>query len=125
MRIQRVRPEEVPEARRGGGRGRTNPAWRALEMFLASGYEAAEIVGLPEGRVQAVYDRLKNAEARQGKVAVRRSGDRIFLLRLKGGSGDEIAACAAGGHAEARRESAERVDGDVPAGGRDVRALRP
>ena len=116
MRIQRVRPEEVPEARRGGGRGRTNPAWRALEMFLASGYEAAEIVGLPEGRVQAVYDRLKNAEARQGKVAVRRSGYRIFLLRLKGGSGDETAACAAGGHAEARRESAERVDGDVPAG---------
>ena len=117
MRIQKVRPEEVPEARRGGGRGRTNPAWRALEMFLASGYEAAEIVGLPEGRVQAVYDRLKNAEARQGKVAVRRSGYRIFLLRLKGGSGDETAACAACGHAEARRESAERVDGDVPASG--------
>ena len=85
VRIQKVRPEEVPEARRGGGRGRTNPAWRALEMFFASGYEAAEIVGLPESRVQAVYDRLKNAEARQGKVAVRRSGDRIFLLRLKGG----------------------------------------
>ena len=124
MRIQRVRPEEVPEARRGGGRGRTNPAWRALEMFFASGYEAAEIVGLPEGRVQAVYDRLKNAEARQGKVAVRRSGERIFLLRLKGESRDETAACAACGHAEARRESAERVDADVPAGDRDVRALK-